>query len=322
MTQHSSAHPVQSPRSVWTCTGVSWRGGTPTLTMTDVDGGELSRPLQYGEDLGVELTGPRQCIGIWRGEVRSCPFDNPVDEDQAAAQCPACAAADPGRALARDARVDSREFRLYLATFGTGVLKVGITAVDRGTERLLEQGALAYTWLGQGSHPAVRSAEAAVAAAGMATERPSRSTKLAGWWQHGGSAQRREALMTVGAAAHRLPTWPTEVRRTEVDVVDHADLYDLEALPDHVDDAHQLTPTAVLSGRIRSVIGPEILIAPADQRGSGRAPLRGLVVNGRRLAGWPIAPSRSSGGGYTARPLQHSAGASTEEITSAQHSLF
>lgn len=318
MTEHPSTPPVPP---AWTCTGVSWRGGQPALTMSDASDGELSRPLRYGEPFGVEITGPRRCIGIWRGDVRSCPIDSTIDPAHGTAQCPTCATAAPGRMLARDATIDPREFRLYLATFGAGVLKVGITAVDRGAERLLEQGALAFTWLAQGSHPAIRTVETAVAAAGMATERPRRSTKLAAWWQPGEQAQRRDALATVASAAHRLPTWPTEVRRTVVDVVDHADLYGLGDLPDHIDDLDQLAPAAVLTGRIRAVIGPEILLDHPD--GLRSAPDHGLIVSGRRVAGWPIAPARAAGSGYTTRPVQHSGGTTTDGVAHAvQHALF
>lgn len=318
MIQHPSSPPV-SP--AWTCTGVSWRGGHPALTMTDASGAELARPLRYGEPFGVAITGPRRCIGIWRGQTRSCPFASLMDAGPSAAQCSACAAADPGRMLARDATVDPREFRLYLATFGTGVLKVGITAFDRGAERLLEQGAIAFTWLAQGSHPAIRAAEAAVAGAGMATERPRRSAKLTGWWHHGGHAQRRDALATVAAAAHHLPTWPSEVLRAVVDVVDHADLYGLDDLPDCVDDLDQVAPGAVLTGRVRAVIGAEILLDHPG--GPGSAPTCGLVVSGRRLAGWPIAPASGPAGGYTTQPLPHSGDVPTNEVANAvQHALF
>lgn len=316
MTQHPSSPPVPP---AWTCTGVSWRGGQPALTMTDAAGGEFSRPLRYGEPFGVAITGPRRCVGIWRGDVRCCPFDGLIDPGQGFAQCSVCAAADPGRAIARDGIVDPRQFRLYLAAFGAGALKVGISAVDRGTERLLEQGALAFTWLGEGSHPAVRAAEAAVAGAGMATERPRRSTKLAGWWQQEGPAQRRDALQTVAAAAHRLSAWPAGVRRTAVDVVDHGDLYALGGIPELVDDVAQLAGDAVLAGRLRAVIGPEILL----DHPSGAGPGRGLVVNGRTLAGWPIAPARRPGGGYTTRAIEHAGGLQADGLAdAAQHALF
>ncbi|MGH3998843.1 MAG: hypothetical protein ACRDTJ_15465 [Pseudonocardiaceae bacterium] len=46
-----------------------------------------------------------------------------------------------------------------MATFGADALKVGISAVERGDERLLEQGALAFTWIAQGSHRIIRAAD-------------------------------------------------------------------------------------------------------------------------------------------------------------------
>jgi hypothetical protein len=311
MTQHTSS----PTKPAWTCTGVSWRGGHPALMMTNASGGELARPLRYGEPFGLEITGLRRCVGIWRGDVRSCPFDSPIAADRGPAQCSACAAADPGRALARNATIDPRQFRLYLATFGAGVLKVGITAVDRGAERLLEQGALAFTWLAQGSHPAIRVAEAAVAGAGMATERPRRSNKLVGWWHHGDATQRRDALLSVAEAAYRLPAWPTDVRPTAADIVDHADLYGVGDMPDSVDDVDQLAPSAVLVGRVRTVIGAEILL---DHSG-GSGPGTGLLVNGRILAGWPITPARTAGGGYSTRPIDHSNDLVTDAV---QNTLF
>lgn len=287
--------------------------------MSDAAGGELSRPLRYGEQLGVEIAGPRRCIGIWRGDARRCPFDSQIDAGLGTAQCSPCAAADPGRALARDATVDSRPFRLYLATFGAGVVKVGISAVDRDTERLLEQGALAFTWIAEGSHPAIRAAESAVAATGMAIERLRRTTKLAGWWQQGDPGERRDTLLAVAAAAHRLSSWPAGVRRFAVDVVDHADLYALGDLPDHVDIVDQLAAGAVLVGRVRTVIGPEILL----DNPSGSGPDRGLVVGGRTLAGWPVVPAQSTGGGYTVRTIQQSDEQQTDGVADAvQHALF
>lgn len=285
--------------------------------MSDTAGGELSRPLRYGEQLGIEIAGPRRCIGIWRGDTRRCPFDNQIDTGHGTAQCSTCAAADPGRALARDATVDPRPFRLYLATFGTGVVKVGISAVDRGTERLLEQGALAFTWIADGSHPAIRAAESAVAATCMATERPRRTTKLAGWWQQGDTVERRDTLLAVAAAAHRLPAWPAGVRHAPVHVVDHADLYALGDLPDHVDIVDQLAADAVLAGRVRTVIGPEILLDNPSGSGPGSGPGRGLVVGGRTLAGWPIVPAQTTGRGYTTRTIQHSNDQRTDGVADA-----
>jgi hypothetical protein len=325
----SAVPPDVPPR--WWCTGVSWRGGQPALTLVDVDGREHTKQLRYGTRLGVQIIGSRRCIGIWRGDVRSCPFDSPLTAAQADAQCDACAAADPGRALARDATVDARTFRVYLATFGAGVLKVGITAAERGPERLREQGALAFTWLAEGSHPAARAAEAAVAAARMATERPRRAAKLAGWTQRGDLEQRRRALTTVATAAHRLPTWPAEATPTVVDVVDHAELYGLAAyadgsggLPEHLEDVDQFTPGAILTGRIRALIGPELVLDPQGSEYTADQVQRGLVISGRTLAGWPVVPVVAGAGGihqagYRTQPLP---GPEREDASANHPALF
>lgn len=306
MTQQPNAA-TSSPRPEWTCTGVSWRGGRPALTMTDINGNELSRPLRRGEPLGLRTTGPRRCIGLWRGNIRSCPFDAPIAATGSSSQCDACAAADPGRALARDATVDNRDFRLYLATFGTDTFKVGITAHERGDERLLEQGALAFTWLAQGSHRVIRAAETAIADAGLAPERRRRATKIAGWHVAGNSDQRRTALAKVATAAQELSAWPMLAKHTPVEVVDHADLFGLAELPDHIDDVHELGAGATLSGRIRSVIGTELVLGHPTDDGT-----RGLLLSGRMLAGWPITPATGQMGtdpvGYRTRPVESPAG--------------
>lgn len=300
--------------TVWTCTGVSWRGGRPSLTLTDAGGRELSHPLRRGEPFGLRVTGPRRCVGLWRGNLRSCPFDALIAATGSGSQCEACAAADPGRALARDATVDDRDFRLYLATFGADALKVGISALERGDERLLEQGALAFTWLAQGPHRVIRAAETAIATAGLAPERRRRTTKIIGWHTHGTPEERRAALEKVAATAHQLPTWPARAQHTPVDVVDHADLYSLPDLPDHLDDIDHLDVNATLAGQIRSVIGTELILDPYTNGPSTHSPsntshgTRGLLLSGRMLAGWPITPAAGLPGadpvGYRTRPVQ------------------
>ena len=299
----------------WTCTGVSWRGGRPSLTMIDADGHELSHALQHGEQLGLRTTGPRRCIGLWRGNIRSCPFDAPISATGSSSQCDACAAADPGRALARDATVDDRDFRLYLAAFSTDTLKVGISAHERGPERLLEQGALSFTWLVQGSHRVIRAAETAIADAGLAPERRRRATKIAGWHTPGSSEERRVALEKVATAAQELPGWPMLAKHTPVEVVDQADLFGLANLPDQLDDVDELGTGAVLAGRVRSVIGTELVLdQPTNNDGT-----RGLLLSGRMLAGWPITPATGLPGadpvGYRTRPVQ----APAEQDADAEH---
>ncbi|WP_146058778.1 DUF2797 domain-containing protein, partial [Streptomyces sp. FM008] len=67
------------------------------------------------------------------------------------AQCEGCARLDRARSVAADTMADDpRAYAVYLAWFGPGMVKVGITREDRGAARLLEQGAVAFAWLGRG----------------------------------------------------------------------------------------------------------------------------------------------------------------------------
>src|ERR1700678_1140170 len=74
------------------------------------------------------------------------------------AQCPACAAADRGRQIARDTALgdDDRDYLLYLAWFGPSLVKIGLPAADRGRDRLLEQGAITFTPLATGPYTPIR----------------------------------------------------------------------------------------------------------------------------------------------------------------------
>jgi hypothetical protein len=82
------------------------------------------------------------------------PFGHPIPPPATRSQCDPCESADPGTMLARNATLDDgREYALYLAWFGPDLTKVGLTATERGTDRLAEQGALAFTWLARSRLP-------------------------------------------------------------------------------------------------------------------------------------------------------------------------
>jgi len=317
----------------WLCTGISWRGGRPALTMTDRDGREVSRALVLDAWFGVHIAGPRMCVGVRRHDVRACPFRTSLPPTARLVQCDACAAADPGRMLARDAIVDDRRFRLYLASFGNGPLKVGISAAERGSERLLEQGALAFTWLAEGPHLAIRATEATVSGARIATERRRRDSKIAGWWHPDTAADRRDTLLTAAQRAQSLRTWPVSADPVEPSVVDHVEVYGLNRLHtppgqlpgqvpgqvpgelEDIDVIDHLSDGAQVAGQVRAVIGTELVLHGGGHHASDRL----LILGGRTLAGWSIAPATAPSDvpsghpvGFTVKAVRHGAAGSAE----------
>lgn len=284
---------VTEPPTTWLCTGISWRGGRPALTLLDPDGRERSRPLTHCDPLGLRLADARRCIGIWHGETRRCPFAAEIEHEATDPQCDACARSDPGRALARDTVRDPRPFRLYLAWLGPDLFKVGISAVERGNDRLLEQGALAFTWLACGDHADIRVAEQAVAATGLAAERRRRASKLAAWQHALTRAERAAALQDVHRRA-QATRWPNRVHKESCEPVDHVAVFGLDRIPAVVDDIAGLRVGSVVSGPVAAVVGPELVL---------EVPNAAVVVSGRRLAGWPVTPTTEPPGGYTSTPL-------------------
>lgn len=218
-----------------------------------------------------------------------------IRPDATNAQCEACAGADPGRALARDVVRDPRAFRLYLAWFGPQAVKVGICAAERNDERLLEQGAPCFTWLASGDHTAIRAAEQAVAASGLAVERQRRARKLAGWSQLGTLADRATTLRAVHGQAQRVLDPPGELDLEPFEAVDHVSLFGLDVLPSTLDKVTGVTEGNILAGRVVAVAGQELVLDTTD---------RAVVISGRQLSGWPVEPVTDAPTGYATEPLE------------------
>ena len=139
------------------CTGLRWDRSSPGLWFLDHDR-PVMHPVASGQEVAWAVAAPRRCIGVAIGDRRRpCAFAD-VPEDNAS-QCPACAQRDPGKRMVRERSTPAGTFRAYLAFFGPGALKVGLTAAARGDDRLLEQGAWAHVWLCEGAFPAVRRVE-------------------------------------------------------------------------------------------------------------------------------------------------------------------
>ncbi len=276
---------VQRPG--WMSTGLSWHGGRALLGA--VSGARVhERAVEPGAEVGWLLHGPRRCVGAWLAgatERTACPHHATVPPDGGATQCPACQSVDRGLALARDQILDDgRTYMLYLAWFGEGLLKVGLTAEQRGDSRLLEQGALAYAFTARGSLPAVRRAELTVSASGMARERFKARLKVDHWWSHGDEAHRRTVLTEARERAHRLLDGHAVELLADRPVVDHVDRFGLAAgAPEAYGEITALADGAVIAGALRPPVGRHLFLDQPD--GSGP-----LLLDTRRLTGWTLTP--------------------------------
>ncbi|MFE6054421.1 DUF2797 domain-containing protein [Kitasatospora sp. NPDC056446] len=271
----------------WISTGLSWRDGRAVLGA--VHGTRVhERAVERGAEVGWLLRGPRRCTGAWlvgAVERTPCPHHAVIDPDGGATQCPACQSVDRGLALARDQILDDgRTYLLYLAWFGEGLLKVGLTAEQRGDSRLLEQGALAYAFTARGALPAVRRAELTVAASGLARERYTSRLKADHWWSHGDVPYRRSVLTEARGRAHRLLDGHAVERLADRPVVDHVERYGLAGgAPEAYREIAGLTDGAVLAGWLRAPIGKHLFLDQADGPGP-------LLLDTRRLTGWTLTP--------------------------------
>lgn len=231
------------------------------------------------------LHAPRRCIGTWTGASRRpCPAATPIPATTTDAQCPACAAGDRGRQIARDAALgdDNRDYLLYLAWFGPGLVKIGLTAASRGRDRLLEQGAITFTPLATGPYTPIRQAERLASATGLAAERISAHAKTAVWWQLPPPADRAAALTATRDLLAARVTWPDRIRLMPCTPTDQATDFGFDRhAPGAYTEITALGDGAVLTGRILLAIGRYLMLATA----SGP-----LLADTRHAAGWGIQP--------------------------------
>jgi hypothetical protein len=289
---------VTEPTSGWRSTGLHWESQTPVLTAVPADlarsagrrNSEHRRVINIGTRIAWGLRGPRRCTGLWTGISRTpCPAQAEL-ADSTDPQCTACAAATPGRALARDAALgdDGRAYVLYLAWFGPGLIKVGLTAADRGSDRLLEQGAITWTPLAQDAYTPIRQAERLTAAAGLAPERVAGRAKASAWWALPPACERARELASAHAAITIGAAWPSRLDPKPCAVADQAARFGLDRpVPMTYQEVTGLADSVVLAGEIQFIIGRRLLIDTA----SGP-----LLIDMRRVAGWAVTtPGRDVG---------------------------
>ncbi|MDG9720608.1 DUF2797 domain-containing protein [Streptomyces sp. DH24] len=261
---------------VWKCAGLRWAAGGPVLAW---DGGRRSavaRGMRVA--FGVVDGGTRTCVGA-RGHP--CPVKAPVSARSTGARCEECARLDRAHSVAADTIADDpRPYRVYLAWFGPGMVKVGITAVERGSARLLEQGAVCFSWLGTGPLMAARRTEEVLRAAlGVPDRIPYADKRAVRSALPGGEAERAAEIAGLHARAVALDGWPESLTVEPFRPVDHVRDFGLAGAPVAVGEVTELVPGGAVSGELVAAAGPDLHLATG----------RGVVVLDTRLmTGWGL----------------------------------
>ncbi|MFF2778603.1 DUF2797 domain-containing protein [Streptomyces sp. NPDC058052] len=259
---------------MWRSGGLGWSGGSAGLRWW---GGRVS-PVVYGQALAFRAVGGRVCAGA-RGNA--CPAGAAVPGRSTGGLCPACARLDRAHSVAADTFADDpRPYRVYLAWFGTGVVKVGITGEHRGDTRLREQGAVAFCWLGRGPLMAARRTEEVLRQALGVPDRVSYERKRALRVGLPGAGERAAEIEELYGRALRVGGWGETLGVLPFTAHDHGGLFGLGALPPLDGSVTELVDGGVVTGRVRAAAGPDLhLLAPDG---------RHLVLDGRLLGGWGL----------------------------------
>ncbi|OIJ69258.1 hypothetical protein WN71_003160 [Streptomyces mangrovisoli] len=180
---------------------------------------------------------------------------------------------------------DPRPYRVYLAWFGPGMVKVGITALERGPARLLEQGAVCFSWLGAGPLMAARRAEELLRAAlGVPDRIPYGAKRAVRSRLPGSPAERAAEVEALHARAVALGGWPESLTRSPCEVVDHVGVFGLAGLPAAAAEVTELTGGGTVGGELVAAAGPDLHLATG----------RGVVVLDTRLmTGWQLVPAQA-----------------------------
>ncbi|MFF7214049.1 DUF2797 domain-containing protein [Streptomyces sp. NPDC008238] len=275
---------------MWRCTGLRWVSGGPVWTWWHPRHGDRRSPVRLGDPLtlAVEPGAVRRCTGVWRsGRWTPCPRAAELPERARRDQCEQCAALDRSRSVAADTRLDDpRPFSVYLAWFGPGLGKVGITAAERGSARLLEQAAVCFTFLGRGPLMAARRAESVLGTALGIPDRVSTSAKRAARAALPPADAREAELRALHEAAAAVPDWRDTLTPTGFRPVDHAVVFGLEPrAPQATAAVTGLAAGTALRGTVVAVAGGDLYLRTAGPSGGV------LLLDTHLVPGWPLTAS-------------------------------
>ncbi|MEU0171850.1 DUF2797 domain-containing protein [Streptomyces massasporeus] len=263
----------------WKCSGLRWSADGPVLVW---DGGRRSA-LARGKRVAFAVAegGVRTCVGA-RGHA--CPVGAAVPGRSTGARCEECARLDRAHSVAADTIADDpRPYHVYLAWFGPGMVKVGITAEERGSARLLEQGAVCFSWLGVGPLMAARRMEELLRAALRVPDRiPYAEKRAVRAALPETAADRAREVTELHDRAVRLPAWPESLVREPLRVVDHVGVFGLADAPVAVGGVSELVAGGVVGGELVAAAGPDLHLAT----GGGV-----VVLDTRLMTGWGLVPA-------------------------------
>ncbi|MFD9935511.1 DUF2797 domain-containing protein [Streptomyces massasporeus] len=263
----------------WKCSGLRWSADGPVLVW---DGGRRSA-LTWGKRVAFRVAegGVRTCVGA-RGHA--CPVGAAVPGRSTGARCEECARLDRAHSVAADTIADDpRPYHVYLAWFGPGMVKVGITAEERGSARLLEQGAVCFSWLGVGPLMAARRTEELLRAALRVPDRiPYAEKRAVRAALPETAADRAREVAELHERAVRLPAWPESLVREPLRVVDHVGVFGLADVAVAMGGVSELVAGGAVGGELVAAAGPDLHLAT----GGGV-----VVLDTRLMTGWGLVPA-------------------------------
>jgi hypothetical protein len=197
---------------------------------------------------------------------------------------------------------DPRPYHVYLAWFGPGMVKVGITALERGSARLREQGAVCFSWLGAGPLMAARRTEELLRAALRVPDRiPYADKRAVRSALPGTRAERAAEIAELHARAVALGGWPESLEREPFRPVDHVGVFGLAGLAPVGGEVSELVAGGVVSGELVAAAGPDLHLVT----GSGDS----VVLDTRLMTGWELVPAGGRELDVPVRKFRKAAGA-------------